>query len=293
VEKETHSLKSEPTTIEQLVKGEFDGLSAAQKKVAEYLLLHPDECALWTAKQISREAGVSEATVIRLAYALGFGNFSDMQQRLRERMLRSSAAAWSVPSAANAAPDEGNRLAGVIENDIAILKQLQQQLDMEELWRAVDSLIRADRVLVAGYRASHATAYWFALMLEMTRDNVLLCPSGGDEYAKLFQLTENSVAVVISFPRYSREIIALTQLAKRQNAKIIAVTDRLLSPVGRISDIALTTEVNAETSMISISSAISLLNLLLYGIQLKDQQQFQIRQQRLEQFYTVSEQYIE
>jgi DNA-binding MurR/RpiR family transcriptional regulator len=286
-------LKSEPTTIEQLVKGEFDGLSAAQKKVAEYLLLHPDECALWTAKQISREAGVSEATVIRLAYALGFGNFSDMQQRLRERMLRSSAAAWSVPSAANAAPDEGNRLAGVIENDIAILKQLQQQLDMEELWRAVDSLIRADRVLVAGYRASHATAYWFALMLEMARDNVLLCPSGGDEYAKLFQLTENSVAVVISFPRYSREIITLTQLAKRQNAKIIAVTDRLLSPVGRISDIALTTEVNAETSMISISSAISLLNLLLYGIQLKDQQQFQIRQQRLEQFYTVSEQYIE
>ncbi|TNJ67734.1 MurR/RpiR family transcriptional regulator [Paenibacillus hemerocallicola] len=286
-------MKSEPTTIEQLVKGEFDGLSAAQKKVAEYLLLHPDECALWTAKQISREAGVSEATVIRLAYALGFGNFSDMQQRLRERMLRSSAAAWSVPSAANAAPDEGNRLAGVIENDIAILKQLQQQLDMEELWRAVDSLIRADRVLVAGYRASHATAYWFALMLEMTRDNVLLCPSGGDEYAKLFQLTENSVAVVISFPRYSREIIALTQLAKRQNAKIIAVTDRLLSPVGRISDIALTTEVNAETGMISISSAISLLNLLLYGIQLKDQQQFQIRQQRLEQFYTVSEQYIE
>ncbi|MDF2659938.1 MAG: hypothetical protein K0Q94_2729 [Paenibacillus sp.] len=285
-------MKSEPITIEQLVKGEFDGLSAAQKKVAEYLLLHPDECALWTAKQISREAGVSEATVIRLAYALGFGNFSDMQQRLRERMLRSSSASWSVPSASSA-PDETNRLAGVIENDIAILKQLQHQLDMEELWKAVDSLIRADRVLVAGFRASHAAAYWFSFMLGMTRDDVLLCPSGGDEYAKLFQLTENSVAVVISFPRYSKEIVTLTHLAKRQNAKIIAVTDRLLSPVGRISDIALTTEVNADTGMISISSAISLLNLLLYGITIKDQQQFQIRQQRLEQFYTVSEQYIE
>jgi DNA-binding MurR/RpiR family transcriptional regulator len=287
-------LKSEPTTIEQLVKGEFDGLSAAQKKVAEYLLLHPDECALWTAKQISREAGVSEATVIRLAYALGFGNFSDMQQRLRERMLRSGSAAWSAPPAAGgSATDDTNRLAGVIENDIAILKQLQQQLDMEALWSAVDSLIRADRVLVAGYRASHAAAYWFSLMLGMTRDNVLLCPSGGDEYAKLFQLTENSVAVVISFPRYSRESVTLTNLAKRQNAKIIAVTDRLLSPVGRLSDIALTTEVNADTGMISISSAISLLNLLLCGIKMKDQRQFQIRQQRLEQYYTMSEQYIE
>lgn len=286
-------MKSEPTTIELLVKGEFDGLSAAQKKVAEYLLLHPDECALWTAKQISREAGVSEATVIRLAYALGFGNFSDMQQHLRERMLRSSAAAWSEPSAADSAPDEANRLAGVIENDIAILKQLRQQLDMDDLWKAADLLVRADRVLVAGYRASHAAAYWFSLMLGMIRDDVRLCPSGGDEYAELFQLTEKSAAVVISFPRYSKEIVSLTHVAKRQNAKIIAVTDRLLSPVGRISDIALTTEVNADTGMISISSAISLLNVLLCGIKLKDPQQFQMRQQRLEQFYAVSEPYIE
>ncbi|TMV49961.1 MurR/RpiR family transcriptional regulator [Paenibacillus mesophilus] len=286
-------MKADQSTIEQLVKGEYEGLSAAQKKVAEYLLLHPDECALLTAKQISREAGVSETTVIRLSYALGFGNFSEMQQRLRERMLRSSAIINATPSTDSAPPDDTNVFAKVIENDISILKQSLQQLNASELWKAVEALIQADHVLVAGYRASYAAAYWFSFMLGTTRDNVLLCPSGGDDHAKLFNLTPQSVAIVISVPRYSREIVNLANRAKQQNVTLISVTDRLLSPVGRISDIALTTDVNVDTSMASMSSVISLLNLLIYGIQLKDRHRFQIRQQRLEQLYAASELFIE
>lgn len=286
-------MKADLSTIEQLVKGEFEGLSAAQKKVAEYVLLHPDECALLTAKQISREAGVSETTVIRLSYALGFGNFSEMQQRLRERMLKSGTVHYATPSMESAPPYERNEFAKVIENDISILKQSLQQLNAAELWRAVEALIQADQVLVAGYRASYAAAYWFSFMLSTTRDHVQLCPSGGDDYAKLFNLTPQSVAIVISVPRYSREIVNLANRAKQQNVTLISVTDRLLSPVGRISDIALTTDVNVDTSMASMSSVISLLNLLIYGIQLKDRQRFQIRQQRLEQLYTASELFIE
>jgi DNA-binding MurR/RpiR family transcriptional regulator len=286
-------LKADHSTIEQLVKGEFEGLSAAQKKVAEYLLLHPDECALLTAKQISREASVSETTVIRLSYALGFSNFSEMQQRLRERMLRSSTANFTAPSTESSTSDETNEFAKVIENDIAILKQSLQQLNAAELWKAVDAFIQADQVMIAGYRASYAAAYWFSFMLSMTRDNVQLCPSGGDDYAKLFNLTPQSVAIVISVPRYSKEIVNLANRAKQQNVTLISVTDRLLSPVGRISDITLTTDVNVDTGMASMSSVISLLNLLIYGIKLKDRQRFQIRQQRLEQLYTASELFIE
>lgn len=284
-------MNAEQTSIEQLVKGEFNGLSASQKKVAEYLLLHPDECALLTAKQISREASVSETTVIRLSYALGFSNFSEMQQRLRDRMLKNN----SVVATAVESPvvDETNALAKVIENDIAILKQTLNQLNEGELWKAVDALIQADRVLVAGYRASYGAAYWFSFMLGMTRDNVQLCPSGGDDYVKLFNLGGPSVAVVISVPRYSREILNLANLAKEQNVTLIAVTDRLLSPVGRIADITLTTDVNVDSGMASISSVISLLNLLIYGIKTKDQPQFQSRQQRLEQLYSASNIFIE
>ncbi|MDF2721190.1 MAG: RpiR-family transcriptional regulator [Paenibacillus sp.] len=286
-------MNAEPTSIEQLVKGEFNGLSASQKKVAEYLLSHPDECALLTAKQISREAGVSETTVIRLSYALGFSNFSEMQKRLRERMLKTSSAPQTLAVTASETADEPMTLANLIENDIAILKSLLQQLNPADVWKAVDALIEADQVLVAGYRASYAAACWFSLSLGMARGNVQLCQSAGDDYVKLAHLTERSVVVVISVPRYSREILNLASKAKEHNVRLIAVTDRLLSPVGRISDITLTTDVNIDSGMASASSLISVLNLLVYGIKTKDSQRFQAKQQQLEQLYTASDIFIE
>ncbi|RKN82049.1 MurR/RpiR family transcriptional regulator [Paenibacillus ginsengarvi] len=280
-------------SIEQLVKGEFNGLSASQKKVAEYLLSHPDECALLTAKQISREAGVSETTVIRLSYALGFSNFSDMQKRLRERILKTNSAPQTLSLEASEVADEPMPLASLIENDIAILQVLLQQLNPADIWKAVDALIEADQVLVAGYRASYAAACWFSLSLGMTRGHVQLCQSAGDDYVKLAHLTERSVAVIISVPRYSREILNLANQAKEHNVKLIAVTDRLLSPVGRISDITLTTDVNIDSGMVSAASLISVLNLLVYGIKTKDSQRFQAKQQQLEQLYAASGIFIE
>lgn len=285
-------MKSDPSSIQKAIREQFDTLSAAQQKVAEYLLRHSDECALLTAKQISREAGVSETTVIRLSYALGFGSFTEMQQRLRERMLSGIGAA-SLPTAESTANEEAKELVGVLEKDISILKQALSELNVEEFWKAVEALIKADRVVVAGYRISYSAAHWFSFTLGGARDNVQLCPSEGDDYAKLLQLTERSVAIVISVPRYAREIVKLAKLAKEQKATLIAVTDRQLSPVGRMSDIVLTTDVNVDTGLVSVSSVISLLHLLLYGIKMKDRQRFQSRQQRLEQLYAVSDVFTE
>lgn len=286
-------MESGSTSIEQLVKGEFNGMSVAQRKVAEYLLHHPDEFALLTAKQISQEVGVSETTVIRLSYALGFSSFSEMQRWVREQMLKNKVSALSSPPKDLSSLEEMNSFTKLIENDISILRQTSHQLNHAEVWKAVDALIEADQVMIAGYRASYAAAYWFSYMLSTTRNNVQLCLSGADDYTKLFNLTDKSLMVIISFPRYSHETLDLANHAKKQNLKILAITDRPLSPVGRISDMTLLTDVNLDSGMTSMSSVISLLNLLIYGMMMRDQKKFQVRQQRLEQMYTASGVYIE
>ncbi|WP_246628988.1 MurR/RpiR family transcriptional regulator [Mesobacillus maritimus] len=66
--------------LNQIIKECFSSLSPGQKRVAEYIKGHMDEGALHTAYQIGKKAGVSETTVIRLAYALGFSGFSDLQE---------------------------------------------------------------------------------------------------------------------------------------------------------------------------------------------------------------------
>lgn len=119
------------------------------------------------------------------------------------------------------------------------------------------------------------------------REQVNLCSTSDDFFEKFCNLTNQSVVVVFSFPRYSNETIKIAECAVEQGITLISITDRLLSPVGRISNIVLTTEENAETGTNSIASVISLLDLVIEGIQQKDNERILAYQQKLEKLYST------
>ena len=73
--------------FEILVREKITDLSSGQKKVAQYILGHLEESSYLTLTKISREAGVSETTVVRFAYAIGFESFSSMQAALQKEIL--------------------------------------------------------------------------------------------------------------------------------------------------------------------------------------------------------------
>ncbi|AJY76980.1 MurR/RpiR family transcriptional regulator [Paenibacillus beijingensis] len=282
------------SAFENLAKEKFNELSVSQKKVAEYILENLERAALSTAVQIAREVEVSETTVIRLSYALGFSSFSAMQQTIKQKILQS--ANDSVEYERKDIPvNESNMFARVVENEIAILKQALHQLDVAEICKMADAIHKADQVVIVGNRAAYTEAYWFSFMLGKMRENVHLCPSVGGNNEKLFYLTDQSAVVAISFPRYSRDTLMVTEHAKSQGATIIAVTDRLLSPIGRISDITLLTDVNmdADTGIGSTSSVISLLHAVMIGVNLKDQERIRARHQSMEQFYAKHHVFVE
>ncbi|WP_285766976.1 MurR/RpiR family transcriptional regulator [Peribacillus sp. SI8-4] len=269
-----------------LVKEKFPHLSAGQKKVANYLIENLDEAAFKTAYQIGRKAEVSETTVIRFSYSLGFEGFSKMQERIQKQLLHQNQLDIPNESALFPAENQHDPFTKVIESEIHILRHLLDHINVQDIWKAVDVLIQADQILIAGHRISHAAAYWFSHTLSSLRENVSLCSPTGDFYEKFCNLTDKSAVVVFSFPRYANEIVKIAECAKENGVCLIVVTDRLLSPVGRISDIALTTEEHAETGTNSISSVISLLDLVIAGIHEKDAKRIQTHQQKLERLYS-------
>lgn len=285
----------ELVTFESLIKEKFSSLSAGQKKVAEYLIEQLEEAAFSTAGQIGRKVDVSETTVIRLSYALGFNGFSQMQEAIQKQIRKQHNLPYfadNVDQAANV-DDELSHFSKVVEKDIYFMRQNLQQLNVNDLWKVVDTLIKADKILVVGYRLSYASAYWFSFMLSTLRQNVELCQPHGDVFEKVSNLSERSVVFVISFPRYAKEAIHIAESVKKQGTTLLSVTDRKLSPVGRISDLTLTTEENVEFGSNSIAPVISLLDLIISGMSLKDNERVQARQQKLERLYSSYDVFIE
>ncbi|RNB78771.1 MurR/RpiR family transcriptional regulator [Brevibacillus fluminis] len=283
------------STFEGLVKEKFNGLSAAQKKVAAHLLQHLDQAAFNTVVQIAREAEVSETTVIRLSYALGFSGFTEMQARIQQQIVLGASSANVNRLQKTQSSDEEQLFRHAMENEIAVMQHNLAQLNEAQLWHTVELLSEADHVLVIGHRGSHSTANWLAFTLGMMRENVHLCPAGGNALEKLTWMSEKSVAVVISFPRYSKDSYKIAEAAKMLGSRLIAITDRLLSPVSRISDITLVTELNVDgdTANSSMSAVQTMLHLLCLGIGARNREALQARQERMEQIYSSQDVFIE
>ena len=109
-----------------IIYEKIPSLSAGQRKVAEYILNNKDEFSYATLAKLSKDISVSETTVIRFAYSLGFDSFSAMQQKLREEIL-------SVPQ---------RNVEGQIQNQTFYQKVFFQRnagtarLDLTYKWRA-------------------------------------------------------------------------------------------------------------------------------------------------------------
>jgi DNA-binding MurR/RpiR family transcriptional regulator len=279
--------------IAQTIKRYYASLSPGQRKVAEYIMAHMDEGALLTAFQIGKRVGVSETTVIRFAYALGFSGYSQMQVLLRKEWLSEKQMTEDIQSSVEQLVSADHLFLKVVEQETNIVQQLLAQLNSNDIWEAIDKIIRADKVYIGGFGSSYSAGYWLYYALKQLRENVFISSPSDFLLEDICDLTENSLVVIFSYPRYRRESLNLANYVREKNVKIIAVTNRMLSPIGQTADITLTTEEKMESGHHSIASVICLLEMIISGIQHRDQSRISKRQQQLELLYTNQGQFLE
>ena len=62
----------------------FNKMSKSHKKLATYVIDHYEQAAFMTAAKLGKAVGISEATVVRFAYALDYDGYPEFQAALAE-----------------------------------------------------------------------------------------------------------------------------------------------------------------------------------------------------------------
>ena len=152
--------------IEQLIREKVSFLSAGQKKVAEYILQHLDSFSYSTLAKLSKEISVSETTIIRLAYSLGFESFSEMQRTVQNDIL-------SVPTVTkdDSLLDSGNFYQNIIANELHSMESWASHLNQEDMDQIVTHLSNAKKRLIVGARSSYSAALWMGTLLNQLLGN--------------------------------------------------------------------------------------------------------------------------
>ena len=210
-------------------------LSPRLQQAARHILDHPNQAALSTVTELSAAAGVQPSTLIRLAQALGFPGFSDMQKVLVDALAVGSSSygerVHQLRAAGSGAGAMGLlRQAGAL-NQIS-LQNLIDTVDPAALERAIAILADAPLVHVVGQRRSHPVAGYIAYGLTRSGKAArLLAGAAGMLRDEVETMRPGDALVVISLHPYSEDAIETARWAAAHHVSVVALSDGPLSPL--------------------------------------------------------------
>jgi DNA-binding MurR/RpiR family transcriptional regulator len=222
------------------LKAGFENLSPQLKEAARWVMDHPDGVALLSTREQARRAGVTPATMTRLAQRLGLAGYDGVRE-LHADAVRQRPESYRGRAEELLARRESEGDAALIQDIFASLTQHLQNLSSPAATKrfaaAADRIARADRVFCLGLRSSFSVAYIFHYIRSLFGSrSVLVDGSGGSDVDALRTIGRTDVLLAISVNRYVRRTIEATKYAKGRGARVIAVTDSELSPLVALAD---------------------------------------------------------
>ncbi|WP_374384131.1 MurR/RpiR family transcriptional regulator [Dongia sp.] len=255
-------------SLKQEIAERHDQLPKRLLQIAQFTMEQPDFVALETVANIADKAKVQPSSLIRFAKLFGFDGFSDMQQVFRSRLIDRVVSYGERIRAAesdDAVPPSDNVLEQLIAADANSLERLRRDVPPADLERVAELLANARIVGVTAQRRSFPVASYLSYALShLGQRAVLLDSIGGMSGEQARLLSAGDALIAVSFTPYAPETLSVVGQAKAQGAKIIAITDKGLSPLVSLADIRFEVEeaqikgIRSPTATTSLAVAIIL-----------------------------------
>jgi DNA-binding MurR/RpiR family transcriptional regulator len=218
----------------------YDALSPQLREAARWVIDHPDDVALLSTREQAKRAGVTAATMTRLAQRLGLSGYNHVRKlhadavRRRPDSYRGRAEELLVRR-----DREGDAalVQDIFASTTGHLRNLSTPAAVHRFSRAADAIAQGGRVFCLGLRSAFSVAYIFHYVRSLFGSNsVLVDGSGATGVDVLRHLKRGDVLLAISVRRYVRHTLHAVEYAKAHGARVVVITDSELSPLCALAD---------------------------------------------------------
>ena len=275
----------------QCINASYKNMSKGQKQIAQYILENYDKAAFITASKMGSLVGVSESTVVRFAYALGYDGYPALQRSLQELIRNKLTSVQRIQLTEDI--QESDVLKTVLKADMHNIRATIENVDEQAFNRVVTGLLSAKRVYVLGQRGSTPLAEFFGYYLNFVLDDVCVVTAGiGDIFEQLIRIEEGDVCVGISFPRYSTRTVEGMKFAKGKGARVFALTDSRLSPLAECAEEVLVARSDMASFADSLVAPLSLINAIIVALSIRKKDEVSQRFAQLEAIWDKQKVYV-
>jgi DNA-binding MurR/RpiR family transcriptional regulator len=214
--------KAPPSSYIARIRAALPSLHPSERRLADTILSFPGEIGSYTATELAVLANVSNATVTRFVRRLGYENFDQARQAARAAQ-QTGAAVFRVST-----PDKGP--------EAALMAQIAQgrqnvessfaAITLAEIDALADSLLKAGRVWIIGFRTSQAFALYLGAQIGQIVPNVTVLPQAGQTLAEsLSSISAKDVVIVFALRRTVRQLPALCRELRLSPASAALISD--------------------------------------------------------------------
>lgn len=205
------------------------GYSPTLQKLGDFILTDPQKVLYLTITELARETDTSEASVTRLCRHLGCKGYTEFKMAL----------ALDVQHNQPAAIASGDSIDMLVEETVQALRDTGKFINREVLQSAVEALHQAKTIQIYGVAASAITGeYLHYRLLRLGKSAQLF----GDMHRAAMNastLREGDLVIAISASGSTKDVMHVVKVAKKQNARVLMLSNTLRSPMGSLADMLL------------------------------------------------------
>ncbi|MDN5336875.1 MAG: hypothetical protein PWR02_1901 [Synergistales bacterium] len=243
------------------LREKMGNLTATQRKIARFILDYPSEAAFLTATQLGDRLGVSQSTVVRFAAQLGFAGYPQMRAALKDVIMEKLTTKDRLKSYSEE-ESEGNICLHALHDDLEALTRTIEDFDAVSIDKVSQAIVEADHVYIVGHLSSRSLAYflWYYLVWFFPNTHLVDKTLANELFVNA---TEKSLAIGISFPRYTRWTVETLEFAKKTGMHTAAICSGHDSPLADVSDVVVSVPWKPLSFIDSFTAPMSVINCLL------------------------------
>lgn len=222
------------------IRENFDTLFSAEKRVAAYIMEHPDEVTELNISELAQKSQTGDATVVRMCKHLGYQGFYQM------KLILSRDEGQAKPRYSEETLDS---VPGLCSANAARVAALSDGLELETLCKAITLIKTCRRIYVVAVGNTIPVA--MDLSFRLGRCGIpALCTMVPEYYLNNISTAESEdLLIAISRSGASRQILQTMELAQKNHMHTLVITGCPHMQLAREADCVIAIQNKLENKM--------------------------------------------
>lgn len=221
-----------------LIHSMYKSFTNTEKKIADYVLDNIKSVIYMSITDLADECNVGESSIFRFCKSMNLKGYQEFKIVLAHSVSLDD----EVPELSSiiTMQDSVEELSSkVVASNIQALNETYNLLSYEDVVNAAKCMVEANRIHFFGVGTSGITAMEAKNKFMRITSKTEFSMDAHLQIMSAALLTENDVAVLISYSGSTKDTLEVAKIAKSRGAKIISITRFAKSPLTTYSDITL------------------------------------------------------